>query len=803
MTGVPKRTIPALREWVAAPGRYTFAASSRIVVDAAGVDVLTGTADTFAGDLAAATGHRPDVVSDTAASSGTATSSDIVLRVDADLEDVGAQGYQLTIGTQAVITAPAPVGVFYGTRSLLQLLTHGAAVPGGTARDWPRYPERGIHIDSAHRRYSQTQWHNLVRDLAYLKLNQLTVDLYPKGFTADQAADLTAFAARYHVTVIPMMSVPSYTGETILRERPEYGLHPGGPAPASHAMDFTRPGALEVIRTWVERDLPRWPGPYWHGGADEFLAYPGQPINWRAYPQFEQFARARTGNDRATGRDAYVWLLNWLAELLRSHGKTLRVRGDHLESGGVLVLDPSITVEHCVGTAAPTVLTPQQLADAGHRIVNADENLLHYDSARHVDARMLYDRFDVATFSGGRSVTGPAAGRVAGAQLRTWMAPREPGTYAESNQELWANLYAPLRVLAQATWDTPRPAGGYERLRTLTRHLDHGPGGTHIGGEVTGNPAAAIDGNGHLAYFSVDGGGMLRCATVGKSLALLAEQVAGSPAAVANRDGTLAYLARTTGGELLCGWQSRPGSPLWRQETLLAGHVATDPVSTVDRDGRVHYLLRTTGGELIHGRQGPGSWRQERVPVPAGGNPAVCTDPDGGLHLFLTDHSGQLCHAWRSGPDRQWQRETAGVAVVGVPAAVFDQHGRLLVFVRTGSDQLSLASRTSDGWTRQTLADDIAGDPVAICDRVGRTVYFVRTGDDGLRHGWQVAPGGAAWNSAVLLEMVAGTPAIAHDVNSRLTYFVTTAYGHLQHGWQRTPGTGPWLRTTLIGPLEL
>ena len=52
------------------------------------------------------------------------------------------------------IEARTAAGAFYGTRSVVQLLRRKRSIPAGTARDWPRYPERGLMIDNGRRYFS-------------------------------------------------------------------------------------------------------------------------------------------------------------------------------------------------------------------------------------------------------------------------------------------------------------------------------------------------------------------------------------------------------------------------------------------------------------------------------------------------------------------------------------------------------------------------------------------------------------------------------------------------------------------------
>ncbi|WP_214318705.1 beta-N-acetylhexosaminidase [Nonomuraea sediminis] len=411
--------IPEPRVWEPTRGTFRLSPRTRIVTDPA----LAGLGDLLAEE---------------------ASSGDIVLR----LGPVD-RGYVLELGESATVTAASPEEVMYGTRTLLQLLRQKDEIPAGVIRDWPRYAERGILIDTVPRSYSREWWTWLVRELALLKYNELTVLLSGVGLGDDEAAWLDALCRRYHVNLTPSLGMPSHCDDLLARH-PSYALVPGATHPLlKGAFDFTRPGALAVLQEEVERRIGTFSGAYWHAGGDEYLAYPGNHREWSAYPQLAAFARERTGDPAATGSDAFTWLLNWLHALVKRHGKTLRVWNDHLEAGTV-TLDPEIVVEHWYQPAAPQALTPRQLA-ATNPLVNCHEELTYYDMGwRHLDPKRITEEFRVTHFQGGETVP---EGNLLGARLQVWMP--EGGRAAnrfETNEELAENLTEPLRAFASAVW---------------------------------------------------------------------------------------------------------------------------------------------------------------------------------------------------------------------------------------------------------------------------------------------------------------------------------------------------------------
>src|SRR5260370_17963766 len=62
---------------------------------------------------------------------------------------LGKEGYLLNVGNAVVISANTSTGVFYGTRSALQILVQDPAkvhIAKGRARDYPEYHEGGCTL---------------------------------------------------------------------------------------------------------------------------------------------------------------------------------------------------------------------------------------------------------------------------------------------------------------------------------------------------------------------------------------------------------------------------------------------------------------------------------------------------------------------------------------------------------------------------------------------------------------------------------------------------------------------------------
>ena len=108
----------------------------------------------------------------------------ITLNLKAD-KKLGDEGYQLSITKDGItLSAPTEKGLYWGTRSILQILDHsgGKAAPCGVTRDWPDYGVRGAMLDAGRKYLPMSMLRDYVHILAYYKMNMLQVHLNDNGF---------------------------------------------------------------------------------------------------------------------------------------------------------------------------------------------------------------------------------------------------------------------------------------------------------------------------------------------------------------------------------------------------------------------------------------------------------------------------------------------------------------------------------------------------------------------------------------------------------------------------------------------
>ncbi len=496
-------TIPALRQWQGGAGEFRFGEDFRIIIAPADRARLISLAEAFAHDVSELTGREPPVVSGPEEST---RAGDLGLGLGECETRIGREGYRMTVEEAVRLRAIDPAGVFYGTRTVLQLLRQGTSIPRGQALDWPRYPERGLMVDIG-RKYFTPRWLVArIRELADLKLNYLHLhftdnqgwriesEMHPEVVSAEhlgkaEVRELIALAARHHVLVVPEIDMPGHMGAA-LRAHPEWQLRDvlGLPAPGNGNLDYTLPGARRFAFELVEEYLDLFPGPYWHAGADEYLITSMvTPLAYAPYPQLEAYARRRYG-PQATVKDGLLGFVNEVGELARAHGKTLRVWNDGLAGGRVVALDPDAVVDVWTNLDG---LGPQPLLEAGHRIMNAGWFPTYFVSGfptglipgypsntlpilpPQPDMRSAYESWSVDHFYGPITLDADLAFRPAavardepgnlGSKLHVWN--DDPSALTED--EIAAAIFPRLRVIAQKTWESPSLTPSYAAFQAV------------------------------------------------------------------------------------------------------------------------------------------------------------------------------------------------------------------------------------------------------------------------------------------------------------------------------------------------
>jgi hexosaminidase len=393
--------IPIPAELTPRGGNFPLTHDTRLIArDAASVRV----ARYFSG-LLARTRHI-ELRSDDGPSVGSADTGAITFAIDSTMPDT-AEGYVLDVsGHSTRVSARHEAGLFYGAVTLWQLVGDASSIPGVHIADAPRFPWRGLMLDSARHMQSVGEIKQLLDAMALHKLNtfhwHLTDDQgwrieirgYPKltevggcrvpagdagvdahtgeprrycgYYTQAQIRDIVAYAAQRHITVVPEIDIPGHAQAAVAaypslgsvdgptRVSAEWGVHPY----LFNADEDT----LTVLENVLSEVIALFPGEYVHLGGDEAVKQ-----QWRNSPRVQARMRA-LGIDSEAGLQGYF--VKRLGAFLHAHGRRLVGWDEILEAD----LPQDAVVMSWRGDAGAV-----DAARKGHDVVMSPSSELYFD----------------------------------------------------------------------------------------------------------------------------------------------------------------------------------------------------------------------------------------------------------------------------------------------------------------------------------------------------------------------------------------------------------------------------------------
>ncbi len=388
---------------------------------------------------------------------------------------LGAEAYRLDIDSHgATIAATTRQGLFYGATTLWQLLAAKGDAPLAAVHieDAPRYPWRGLLLDSARHVQSVATIERLIDVMALHKLNRLQWHLtddqgwrlqiraYPRltaiggwrldpygqrygGFySQDEVRQVVAYAAARNVTIVPEIEMPGHA-LAALRAYPDWGFA-GVPAsaqsdwgvfPSIFAVD---PPTLKALETVLDEVMALFPSHTIAIGGDE--AQHGQ---WRAAPAVQARMKALDLPDEAALQG---WFTAQIAGYLAAHGRQAIGWDDMLSAGGI-PRDAAILSWHSAHDATRAL-------QAGHDVVLATDPVFYFD---HIQAAVpdappgrwaVVSPSDVYRVEPGQ-VDGTGGGHLLGVQGELW------SEYLRTDAQMLAMAWPRAAALAELGWTQP------------------------------------------------------------------------------------------------------------------------------------------------------------------------------------------------------------------------------------------------------------------------------------------------------------------------------------------------------------
>jgi hexosaminidase len=234
------------------------------------------------------------------------------------------ESYRLEVTPQgAKLTAPNPLGILHGLQTFLQLVhltPSGFAVPAIVIEDKPRFPWRGLMIDSGRHfmpldviernldgmesvKLNVLHWH-LSDDQGFRVESKTFPLLQQKGsdglyYTQDQIRHVIDYARDRGIRVVPEFDMPCHTTSWFVGY-PEIASGKGPYQIAREwgvfdpAMDPSRESTYQFLDRFFGEMTALFPDRYFHIGGDEC-----DGKEWDANQQIQEFKRAHNLRDNA------------------------------------------------------------------------------------------------------------------------------------------------------------------------------------------------------------------------------------------------------------------------------------------------------------------------------------------------------------------------------------------------------------------------------------------------------------------------------------------------------------------------
>jgi hexosaminidase len=473
VNGKPE-VIPSLREWQGSTGSFMLAGNARIDVDPAYASGLQDTARVFRNDLFLVTGQALPIVS-----TATLQSGDFFLTLNTTDPQIGNEGYLFDVEDAVTIRAHTTQGIFYGTRTALQILLQDPArrhIVKGVARDYPQYKERGFLLDAGRKFFSLTELENYVKLLAWYKMNDFQIHLNDNEIGGGTSADWMHQYAAFRLNSARFKGLAakdgSYTWQDMrelqdLARRYAVTITPEIDTPA-HALAFTQyqPGLANAQQSKEFLDLSN-PQTYTFMNAlwNEFL------------PWFDA-RQVSIGADEYIQSDAdrYIQYINTYDAYMKSHGHTTRIWGSLSEMKSALKVNKDVVVDVWNNTWA----NPVAMVKQGFSIINSNDQMLYIVPKAgyyhdYLDTRLLYEKwepniFDLANPQMNLRADDP---HIEGAMFAEW---NDKLGNVVSDADVYVRVKPATQTIGEKLWSGPAQDITYDQFVQLADQIGDAPG---------------------------------------------------------------------------------------------------------------------------------------------------------------------------------------------------------------------------------------------------------------------------------------------------------------------------------------
>ena len=482
------QVIPALQQWKGGSGKLALPAEGNIVVNPADEAVLLSTAEILADDLSLMMGWNYSV------KIGKPGKNDIYMALMKPDKELGDEGYKLSVNRYAGIEAPTRKGVFWGTRTLLQMLyKQQGKISKGTARDFPLFPNRGFMIDAGRKFFTLDYLKQYVKILSFYKMNEFQIHLNDNGFpqffdndwnktyaafrleserfpgltakdgsyTKKEFTDLQRLGMEYGVNVIPEIDIPAHS-LAFTHYKPEIGSKEYGMDHLDLYKEETYRFVDSLLDEYIGGENPVFIGPDVHIGTDEY--------NKKEAEQYRYFTDRYLKYIEKYGKTPRMWGgLKWLP------GKTpVKAEGVTVNAWSYDWVDPEVSLKD------------------GYKLINTCDTYLYIVPGagyyrEFLDHQWLYETWTPWMINRKQTLPEGTPG-VLGGMFAVWNDQCGNGI---SQQDVHIRAFPAVQVLTERLWKGDNKQVPYKAFEALCKEMPEAPG-INLSGKISPNKDVAL-----------------------------------------------------------------------------------------------------------------------------------------------------------------------------------------------------------------------------------------------------------------------------------------------------------------------
>lgn len=482
--------IPELQKWQGGSGYFTPDGKTALVIVPTEAKIQKSV-ETFAKDYRTMFGKTFRV------KTGKEKAGDIVFSLT-DRPELGKEGYSISIGDRVQVTANTPQGIFWATRTLLQLAEQHdrQALPKGTITDYPAYEIRGFMLDCGRKFFSIDFLRDYVRMMAYYKMNTFQIHLNDNGFkqyfgndwmktysafrlecdtypgltakdgsyTKKEFIDLQKMAEEYGVNIIPEIDVPAHS-LAFTQYKPEIGSLEYGMDHLDLFKQETYDFVDGLFAEYLSGDEPVFRGPVVHIGTDEY------------------------SNKKKDVVEKFRYFTDHYIRLVESYGKKACLWGALTHAKGDTPVKSENVLMNCWYNG---YADPKAMAEKGYELISIPDGWVYivpiagyyYD---YLNTRNLYENWTPARIGNVTfSENDPA---VKGGMFAVWNDHVGNGITA---QDVHHRVLPAMQTLSAKTWTAGRVSLPYDEFDRCRQALSEAPG-VNVAGKIGDEPGLVYE----------------------------------------------------------------------------------------------------------------------------------------------------------------------------------------------------------------------------------------------------------------------------------------------------------------------